>query len=117
MEPSLIEAALSSQLADQLQLQLLQITRELHPWAGCAAPLPRPAAACHEVSVARVRALLSRRGRRWLLEPLPEGTGPAALAAAAEALQQPQPQLLWGSVQLAALLQDLQVRVGHSGEA
>lgn len=47
----------------------------------------------------------------WRLEPLPSGPRPEAVSAVLAQQQQPQQELLWGTVSTSQLLADLQVRL------
>lgn len=109
----LLGVLLSKDLAKALQLTPLKLppAEDAAPEAPAAAAASKPAAEAGVfVSAARVRALLSHQAGVWRLEPLPGGTRPEAVAAALELhLQGDEGLLAVGSVELTALLGDLQV--------
>ncbi|WIA32375.1 hypothetical protein OEZ86_003207 [Tetradesmus obliquus] len=83
-----------------------------NPAAGAdltnTAAAPSSSSSSQQVSVARVRALLTHQAGCWRLDPLPGGTTTAAVAAALQQQQESSAGMLWGSVELTPLLGELQ---------
>lgn len=102
----LVQASLNAQLADRLQLQRLKVTQQQAVPAGSNGTAETQV---REVSVARVQALLTHRSGAWRLEPLPAEQQPQVVPAVLDQ-QQPQQELLWGTINTQQLLRDLQVR-------
>jgi hypothetical protein len=73
--------------------------------------VPGSSSSSQQVSVARVRALLTHQAGLWRLDPLPGGTKTEAVAAALQLQQEESSAMLWGYVELTTLLVDLQVRL------
>jgi len=124
LPPPLLQASLSAELADKLQLQRLRILQGQNQQQSVphSTPLPESTAApeggsravtgqqsAQEVSVARLQALLTLQSGRWCLEAVPTGPRPEAVAAVLARQQQPQQELLWGTLDTTQLLADLQV--------
>lgn len=124
LPPPLLQASLSAEVADKLQLQRLRIgqNQQQQQQSLPHSPLPQSTAApaggsravtgqqsVHEVSVARLQALLTLQSGSWCLEAVPSGPRPEAVAAVLARQQHPQQELLWGTLDTIQLLADLQV--------
>jgi hypothetical protein len=117
----LVQASLSAQLADRLQLQRLKVTRQQASIPDSGSNHSTAATHVQEVSVARVQALLTHKSGAWRLEPLPAEQQPQVVPAVLDRQQpqvlpavldqhhQQQQELLWGTINVQQLLKDLQV--------
>ncbi|WIA12246.1 hypothetical protein OEZ85_012311 [Tetradesmus obliquus] len=107
----LLQVHLSRDLAKSLHLTPLTTpaaAADATAQHDLAASSSSSSSSSQQVSVARVRALLTHQAGCWRLDPLPGGTTTAAVAAALQQQQEGSAGMVWGSVELTPLLGELQ---------